>query len=747
MSEAMRSRVAKRAVSDANMLSGGLVQVRRSAGGQTESVTPLVDEALRSAGEPLDPHLRAFMEARFRPGPAAPAPRPRSPGVIARPQRISRPQDDDERQAERFAESVAAKPASSFGQMGRRAGWDFGQVRVHDDDRAHASARRLNALAYTVGDHIIFAAGAYDGSSAAGRALLAHELAHVVQQRAGWTMAGLQRAGLTYDPTRFSIPLPPTTLTLANAQNLVDKKKAASPPDIINGVVKGAAAGSVEEIFLWFILAELAARDRWGTEADLITAIGWPAKPGDPAPVGKVTVTIDSAGNGVAELLSAGAVVAPSTYKTRADAEAQLKTTYAIDSVADGDKAWTVEELNKVVGAFALLPAGDKAALKGVQLVRMTTLSGKEAGEFEFEQSVSDTTVTDTAKLKLADDAFAGETQSFVGGKAVASPASYLVIVHEVGHAVASARLRKAVSEELAATAAANALVEPLNEAVAERNAAADEYNDLVRQYNELVVAYNQAARGKDKAATAAAKKAVDDKKKEVDAKKAEVDRLKREETTKRTALTAARKTETDKKRIAAAARIPAASLALFKATMDAKKTVAERTLKAAQGAVSAFPQQDATDSESYRKAVDAAASAIDDYVKAAAPGDQDLDTLDSTADAAIAARNQERDSLKAQSPANAALSRFVQVETAQDEWLSAAKAFAHATQRSRRVQNFVDFVTAHKITPFTQYAKDNWPLKPEEFFAEADSLWRTDPDYLKANSRALFDWFNTGRY
>jgi hypothetical protein len=46
-----------------------------------------------------------------------------------------------------------------------------------------------------------------------------------------------------------------------------------------------------------------------------------------------------------------------------------------------------------------------------------------------------------------------------------------------------------------------------------------------------------------------------------------------------------------------------------------------------------------------------------------------------------------------------------------------------------------------------TQYAKDNWPSKPEEFFAEAYSLWRTDPEYLKANAKPLYDWFTAGHY
>lgn len=71
----------------------------------------------------------------------------------------------------------------------RYGGHDFGAVRVHDDAAAAASARDVDAHAYTVGNHIAFGAGQYQPATDSGRHLLAHELAHTVQQQ------GLQRAG------------------------------------------------------------------------------------------------------------------------------------------------------------------------------------------------------------------------------------------------------------------------------------------------------------------------------------------------------------------------------------------------------------------------------------------------------------------------------------------------------------------------------------------------------------------------
>jgi hypothetical protein len=85
----------------------------------------IVHEVLRSPGQPLDASTRIFMERRFR--------------------------------------------------------HDFTGVRVHDDAVAASSARAVNAHAYTLGNHVVFAEGQYSPDSAEGRHLLAHELAHVIQ--------------------------------------------------------------------------------------------------------------------------------------------------------------------------------------------------------------------------------------------------------------------------------------------------------------------------------------------------------------------------------------------------------------------------------------------------------------------------------------------------------------------------------------------------------------------------------------
>ena len=90
------------------------------------AAAPIVRDVLGSPGQPLDTPTRAFFEPRFQ--------------------------------------------------------HDFGAVRVHTDARAAESAGAVDALAYTVGNDVVFGNGRYDPRSDGTRRLLAHELAHTVQQ-------------------------------------------------------------------------------------------------------------------------------------------------------------------------------------------------------------------------------------------------------------------------------------------------------------------------------------------------------------------------------------------------------------------------------------------------------------------------------------------------------------------------------------------------------------------------------------
>ncbi|KAB8141124.1 DUF4157 domain-containing protein [Chloroflexia bacterium SDU3-3] len=73
-------------------------------------------------------------------------------------------------------------PAGDLRFFEQRMGADFSQVRIHTGDAAALAARQLSARAFTVGGDIAFDHGEYRPGTSAGRELLAHELAHVVQQ-------------------------------------------------------------------------------------------------------------------------------------------------------------------------------------------------------------------------------------------------------------------------------------------------------------------------------------------------------------------------------------------------------------------------------------------------------------------------------------------------------------------------------------------------------------------------------------
>lgn len=109
------------------------VTEKKKAAEALSDVPPIVRRVLQTPGEPLDFATRTGMEARF--------------------------------------------------------GHSFRDVRVHTDAQAAESARAVYAHAYTVGQDIVFDSGQYQPQTTEGRHLLAHELAHTIQQQ------GLQKSG------------------------------------------------------------------------------------------------------------------------------------------------------------------------------------------------------------------------------------------------------------------------------------------------------------------------------------------------------------------------------------------------------------------------------------------------------------------------------------------------------------------------------------------------------------------------
>lgn len=127
--------------------------------------------------------------------------------------------------------------------MEQRFGHDFSSVRVHSGMVAEQSAQDMNANAYTVGHDIVFGAGRFAPGTNGGRRLLAHELAHVVQQdrhtshdltslRIGATDSTVereaQRAEKVFTPATISLTQSPTRVARSGSGG-VTKTPAPTP--------------------------------------------------------------------------------------------------------------------------------------------------------------------------------------------------------------------------------------------------------------------------------------------------------------------------------------------------------------------------------------------------------------------------------------------------------------------------------------------------------------------------------------
>jgi len=107
--------------------------------------------------------------------------------AISTPEEAEASEIDEERDGTAIAAGVAGQSGAPLPDPVRnhfelRFGWDFNAVRVHAGSEAAHAARAVAARAYTLGNHIVFGADEYAPSTQPGMRLLAHELAHVVQQ-------------------------------------------------------------------------------------------------------------------------------------------------------------------------------------------------------------------------------------------------------------------------------------------------------------------------------------------------------------------------------------------------------------------------------------------------------------------------------------------------------------------------------------------------------------------------------------
>lgn len=138
------------------------------------SIPPVVRDVLSGVGRPLDARTLAFLEPRIG-GDLSAVP----VGVSRAPLALASPSDSHEHAADRTVrrafDPVQRTPPRAV---------DLGGVRIHTGPLAAQAARAVHARAFTVAEQIVFGADEYRPDTEPGRRLIAHEVAHVLQQRA-----------------------------------------------------------------------------------------------------------------------------------------------------------------------------------------------------------------------------------------------------------------------------------------------------------------------------------------------------------------------------------------------------------------------------------------------------------------------------------------------------------------------------------------------------------------------------------
>lgn len=192
-------------------------------------------------------------------------------------------------------------------------GIDLSSVRIHTSSESQTAAESVGAKAYTIGQDIHFAVGQYDPSSGAGQHLLAHEVAHTVQQAGG------------APSTQYKLEVSsPGDAAEAEADRAADAMVSGAPAAIMSGTARKIARKVGDDNWWKQVLVQYAAflkgnnGDQTKALAALKAQLGG-AYPGD-------AVVLARAGAGASKTeapLSAEALADPDNDDNRCDLAAQ----------------------------------------------------------------------------------------------------------------------------------------------------------------------------------------------------------------------------------------------------------------------------------------------------------------------------------------------------------------------------------------------------------------------------------------
>jgi hypothetical protein len=365
-------------------------------------------------------------------------------------------QPDDPRAVQ--AELGEGRPLESGvrSRMQTAFGMDFTHVRAHTDSTAAALSDRMNARAFTVGRHVAFGAGEYQPGTLDGDALIAHELAHVVQQRdAGETVTPMEAGDAGYNALEGD----------------ADKSAVGAMASLWVGT-----KGRLKNIAQYAI-----PRLRSGISL---------ARCGGKKPAAKS-----------AEKTRTGGTACPTNSKIN-QAKQRLKTTYGFAAVVEeGGACWTEKELEKAERALAMLTVEDRNALKGVILKRVkvsSCIGGDTKGCFKGS---ADRKGKRNDVLEMADEAFEEDKEiespttakvtRFSGGKEIKTLPSEETFLHETGHAVESVEFRQAEAKSKKADYGLEIAIDEYNKLPDIKFGRTDWRNNAERRYVRAMGAVN----------------------------------------------------------------------------------------------------------------------------------------------------------------------------------------------------------------------------------------------------------------
>lgn len=329
----------------------------------------------------------------------------------------------------RASSSGQPLPSSVRARMEPALGEDLSRVRVHTGPAAESAADRLDARAFTLGTDIAFNRGQFQPGTPAGDAMLAHELAHVAQQRG-------------------ASPNGPAS----------QSESAAHESDATSSASR--------------VMAEL-----WGGVRGVLGAAGPSLRSGlslQRCPKNQPAAKTPAPGKTAGPPAKGEGDKKGEAKDPLAGQKQSLATKFGLKAVVDGDQKWTAAELARAEKILGQLPGDGKAAIQNVTLKRVKVPACKGDPSGCFHQAVNAKTGEREDLIEMGDAAFTqdqdyekgGTSATDLSGTKKTTVPSQDTLLHEVGHAVESAARRAAEVKRFKADKEATRKQDDLNAAI-----------------------------------------------------------------------------------------------------------------------------------------------------------------------------------------------------------------------------------------------------------------------------------------